>query len=236
MTEGTPIEHSWEEATCTKPKTCSACQATEGSKLDHSFTAQVTSSKFLCAAATSDSPAMYYYACAKCKEPGTETYPFGDRLMDEWVYSYYVDNQFGEVTNEWYVTTSEYLNGTFENTATENSELLVELIYDCNDEITIFLYEYGNKDNLVKNSSPTYKDYYTIVIKNEDGKTYEARGQMWPGDDRIFVIDTYHSTVLEMMQTSETIRFYIQYEDSPTTQYRFDVDMNDFNDVVAYMQ
>ena len=36
---------------------------------------------------------------------------------------------------------SPYLNGTFENSATDNSPLFVEVLYDCNDEISIFLYE-----------------------------------------------------------------------------------------------
>lgn len=147
-----------------------------------------------------------------------------------------MDNEFGEKTNEWYVTTHQPLDGTFENSATDNSELLVEILYDCNDEISIFLFEYADKDNLVKNNSSEYKDYYKIVVKNEKGKTYEARGQMHPGSDRIYIIDTYHSSVLNLMRTSEMLKFYIEYEDSPTTQYRFEVDMNNFNEVLNDMQ
>ena len=228
--------HNWQDATCTTPKTCVTCKTTEGSELGHSFTSEVASSKYLCSEATSNSPATYYYSCSKCQKRGTETFSHGERLMDSWGYNYYVDNQFAEETDEWYVTTHEFLDGTFENSATDGADLLVKLLYDCNDTITIFLYEYGDEDNLVKNSSASYKDYYKIVIKNEEGETYEAQGQMWPGDDRIYVIDTYHSAVLDMMQTSETIKFYIQSEDSPTTQYRFEVDMSNFNSAVADMQ
>lgn len=235
-TEGTAIGHNWKEATCTESKTCTTCHTTEGSELKHSFTSKVVTSRYLCSAATNTAPATYYYSCSKCQKSGTETFTYGQRLMDSWGYNYYIDNQFGEKTDEWFVTTHELLDGTFENSATDGAELLVKILYDCNDEITIFLYEYGDEDNLVKNNSSSYKDYYKIVIKNEDGKTYEARGQMWPGDDRIYVIDTYHSAVLDMMQTSEIIKFYIQSEDSPTTQYRFEVDMSNFNDAVADMQ
>ena len=35
--ETTPCEHTWADATCTAPKTCSACGATEGSALGHAF-------------------------------------------------------------------------------------------------------------------------------------------------------------------------------------------------------
>ena len=37
--------HSWKAATCTKPKTCSLCQATEGSKLGHKYSSSYTVDK-----------------------------------------------------------------------------------------------------------------------------------------------------------------------------------------------
>ena len=36
-TEGNALGHSWSDATCTAPKTCSVCGATEGSALGHSY-------------------------------------------------------------------------------------------------------------------------------------------------------------------------------------------------------
>lgn len=50
-TEGDPLGHSWENATCELPKTCSSCSATEGSALGHEWLG-----------ATKDSPAI----CASC--------------------------------------------------------------------------------------------------------------------------------------------------------------------------
>ena len=41
-TEGSAAGHSWKAATCTAPKTCSVCGATEGSKGSHTFTADCT--------------------------------------------------------------------------------------------------------------------------------------------------------------------------------------------------
>lgn len=152
-----------------------------------------------------------------------------------WTYDYYVDYQFGEKTDNWYISTYDSIEGTFENSATANSELLVDILYDYNDEISIFLYEYADKDNLVKNSSSQYKDYYEVVLKNDEGKTVEARGQMHPGEDRIYIIDEYHSSVLNLLKTSKTVKFYIEFEDSPTTRYRFEIRMNNFNDVVDEM-
>lgn len=229
-------EHQWNDATCTTPETCILCGETKGTATGHDFSREVINPTYLCSEATADSAATYYYSCVFCKQKGSKTFEYGNPLKDSWGYNYYVDSQFGEKTDKWFITTHELLDGTFENSATENSPLLVKILYDCNDEITIFLYEYADEDNLVKNSSSQYKDYYKIVVKNEKGQTYEARGQMWAGDDRIFVIDTYHSSVLDLMKTSKTLKFYIEYEDSPTTQYRFEVDMSNFNDVVNDMQ
>lgn len=36
-TRGTALGHSWMDATCTAPKTCSVCRATEGEPLKHNF-------------------------------------------------------------------------------------------------------------------------------------------------------------------------------------------------------
>ncbi len=152
---------------------------------------------------------------------------------DIWKYNYYVDSQFGFETDDWYLTTIDYIEGTFSNSATTNDELYVELLYDCNDEISIFLYEYANISyGLVKNNSSSEINYYEIAIRNEDGYIYSARGQMHPGGDRIYIIDTYYKAVLNLMRTSEKLQFYIENESFSTTQYKFDVDMNNFNDVL----
>ncbi len=238
-------EYLKKQATCTVAATYYfSCECgekgtetfTRGDTKAHSFTSKIQSTKYLCSEATSKEPAKYYYACSVCYKRGSTTYEYGERLQDRWGYGYYVDYQFGEKTDEWYVTTHDLLDGTFENSATDDAALLVKLLYDCEDKIAIFLYEYAREDNLVKNSSSKYKDYYKIVIKNEKGSTYEARGQMNPGGDRIMVINTYSNDVLNLMKTSENLKFWIQNEDSPTTQYRFDVDMSNFNEVVEDMQ
>ena len=152
---------------------------------------------------------------------------------DIWKYNYYVDSQFGFETEDWYLTTINYIEGTFSNSATTDDELYVELLYDCNDEISIFLYEYANISyGLVKNNSSSEIDYYEIAIRNEDGYIYSARGQMHPGGDRIYIIDIYHDAILNLMRTSDNLQFYIENETWTTTHYKFDVDMNNFNDVL----
>ena len=48
--EADVINHSWLEATCTEPMTCSACGATDGEKLDHIFTNYVPNNDATCTA------------------------------------------------------------------------------------------------------------------------------------------------------------------------------------------
>lgn len=143
-----------------------------------------------------------------------------------WKQKFYVD-EFKDSTEDWYITTCEYLEGTYENSETNNSPLLAELTYDYNDYIMIYLYEDADFDCKVKNGEQE-KCYYKIIIKNEDDEKYEARGQMHPGGDRIYVIDAYDDTVFEMMKNSRELKFYIEQENAPAAQYRFNVDMSDF--------
>ena len=59
---------------------------------------------------------------------------------------------------------------------------------------------------------------------------------MYAGGDRINILSEHHDSVLNLMKTSKTLKFYIEFEDSPTTQYRFEMDMNNFNDVLNEFQ
>ena len=228
LTEGSISEHEWKAATCQSPKKCSVCGEETGEKAKHVYKKQIHTKEYLRSEATLDHPAVYYYGCIYCKIMGTKTYTYGNALESMWVQSYYVDSKFGESTDEWYIHPREKQSGTFSNTATTNSDLLTQVLYDRDGDITIFLYEYADTDNLVKNGSSRYYDYYSITIKNDQQKTVDVRGRITPGGDRIFITSEYESTVLNMMKTSRSMKFYIQSEDSPATVYRFDLDLTDF--------
>lgn len=208
---------------------------THGGTTSHSFTHKEATYEYLYSSATSSSAARYYYSCVLCGKKGTETFEYGEALKDRWKYEYYIDYQFDEETDDWYIKTTKYLDGSLENLTTEGDPLLVEILYDCNDEITIFLYENENTKNPLKNGTEDMQ-YYKIVVKNEAEEKYEARGQMHPGSDRIYIIDKYHSTVLKMMKSSEKMKFYLEREDSTAIQYRFEVDMSNFNEVLKEVE
>ena len=64
--------HSWQVATCTTPKTCSACGVTEGTPLGHVYDQQKAEEQYLVSKATCTEKAVYRFSCA-CGKEGTET-------------------------------------------------------------------------------------------------------------------------------------------------------------------
>ena len=235
VTEGTATGHDWAFATCEKPKTCSICNATEGVVADHDYSKKVISDEYLCAPATTEHPPQYYQLCRYCEKIGTATFYYGSVAQttpSTWIRNYYVD-KFGDFTNEWYIALRNKTPGTFSNTDSSNSPLYANVLYDYDNRISIFLYE-NTDDHLVKNPSSTRSELYKISIKNDIGETVDVRGGIPTGADRIFILETDISPVLEMMKTSSYLRFYIESESSPTCKYRFNLELTDFNNALAY--
>ncbi len=58
------IGHDWNEATCTSPKTCKNCSATEGSATAHTYDQEVVKAEALKSEATCSSAAVYYKSCS----------------------------------------------------------------------------------------------------------------------------------------------------------------------------
>lgn len=224
---GCICNHEWKAATCYAPQTCSKCLERIGSPTQHLYTQKIPTDIYLCSPATIKSPATYYYACKYCAEKGTIKYTYGDCLPSAWAQGFYID-KFGDKTDEWYICTSNAIEGTFCNTATTDSPLLVDVVVDCDGDVTFFLYEYAQEDNLVKNGSSQYSEYYRISIRDNTGTTIDVRGEIFPGSDRISIVDNDKATILNMMISVETMRFYIQKESSPATTYRFDLELEDF--------
>ena len=102
--------------------------------------------------------------CERCGQS------FGD-----WRIDYSVDD-FNQPTDEWYITQDEYLVGTFSNSATTNSKLYANVMADLDDNVMIFLYEYGSRQ--VKNSSERYWDEYNITMRTPDGADHKITGTM----------------------------------------------------------
>lgn len=68
--------HSWVAATCTTPKTCSVCGATEGSALGHSYTDVIT-------APTETSGGYTTHTCSRCGHSYIDSYTYMVRWFNE---------------------------------------------------------------------------------------------------------------------------------------------------------
>ena len=58
------LGHDWNEATCSTPKTCKVCSATEGTASAHAYTVETVKDEALKSAATCTSAAVYYKSCS----------------------------------------------------------------------------------------------------------------------------------------------------------------------------
>jgi len=76
------LGHDWNEATCSAPKTCKNCSATEGEKLSHSYTEQAVKAEALKSPATCESAAVYYKSCScgAIGESDADTFTSGEPL------------------------------------------------------------------------------------------------------------------------------------------------------------
>ena len=72
-TEGEPAGHTWKEATCTEPKTCTECGATEGEPAGHTWKEATCTEPRTCTGcgATEGEPIDHTWKEATCTEPRT---------------------------------------------------------------------------------------------------------------------------------------------------------------------
>ena len=118
--------HDWNEASCTEPKTCSSCGATEGESLGghiggqatckarakcercgkvygaagkHLYEGKVAENEYIVSSATMTKPATYYYSCIYCGDKGTQTFSAGGTIIESLINPYnqlFVENADAE--------------------------------------------------------------------------------------------------------------------------------------------
>lgn len=133
-----------------------------------------------------------------------------------WTVRYYVD-EFQNPTTEGYITTSNYVVGTFSNSATTNSDLYVIWLIDSSD-VAIKLLEYGR--NVVKSSYDSTS--YSITMLDPDGNKVSMTGTMYEGSDRIYIASAYKDTVLNALKKNGSVSFKIVEEGKyATSSYLF---------------
>lgn len=130
-----------------------------------------------------------------------------------WQIGHYVD-EFNEVTGEEFAYID--LTGTFSNSATTNSELVVRIIVDFND-VEFYLLEYGNYKLTSLFNDPTY----TIRIKDGSDILHTFTGILSKSTSRIILDTQYRDEMLDVLNAGGKIRFAITDDNSSSTKYNF---------------
>lgn len=142
-----------------------------------------------------------------------------------WELTYYVD-KFKQPTGDAYIRNTSLVNGTFSNSATNDSKLRVRFLIDDN-SISMMLYEYG--DHQVKNSYSSYDKEYDIYVLDALGTQHEFYGYIRPNGDRIYIDDDSYfreneEDFLTILKRGGTVRFYIEESEREVNQYNFSID------------
>lgn len=141
-----------------------------------------------------------------------------------WLVKYYVD-KFGDETDKPYLFTG--VLGTFSNSATDGSDLLVEFLIEP-DETNIMLFEYGSQK--VKNY---YSDRleFSISTKNDAGETNYFIGKMVAeSGDRIYLLSEDHEEIIKDFKKSKTVKFVVENKKHPQDIYKFEVNCGGFEE------
>lgn len=138
-----------------------------------------------------------------------------------WEVAYYVDD-FGEPTDEGYIRNTNWITGTFSNTATQNSRLNVRFLITNSSDISFKLYEYAGNNPVKAYSTERYR----VLIQDNDGERYTFTATNY--SDRIGFSAADSRTVHGIFMKSGTIKFSVTEIETPTTQYQFTIENADW--------
>lgn len=236
---------SFSEATCTKDKTCIICSAVMEKATGHIFKKdaadcdenvfcincyyrRIPTGEHQWQDATCTSPQI----CLKCKKTGSpalgHNYVNGtckrckDITYGIWKEDYYVD-KYGDKTKQDYVYA--YATGTFSNSATTNSKLEVEWLFDI-DGANLKLYEYGS--SLIKGYLSS-TEYYEVSAKNEKGKEIEITASLEKNSDRLAMRD--EKKIYNILSSGGIVKFVIINKESRINKYSFSINADGFKNM-----
>lgn len=147
--------------------------------------------------------------------------------ISNWKIKYYVDD-FGDNTDKKYLDYSG--DGTFSNTATQNSNLSFSLLYDG--DFSLILFEYGSSQ--VINSSNKDKTFLIEIksdkVKPTNGEYFKIKGNMRSiFGDRIEISTPYDiKTISDIFSQSTEVKIHVVDLSRITTKYNFVVDTSNF--------
>ena len=138
-----------------------------------------------------------------------------------WTTEYYKD-KFGDATDEWYITNSAAISGTFNNATVNKGNMNAEILVD-EGGVYIKLFEDGKTP--VKNAT-LLPEGYIVSLKTAEGQTLDFEGVMYGEDDRIHVLDA--ADLVTALCGGDEIKIYVEKYLESTTNYLFSVKGSNF--------
>lgn len=142
-------------------------------------------------------------------------------------------DEFNMPTNNYYISNSTPIKGTFSNSATTNSDLSVYLYIEPNNaDVSIRLIEYGS--SVVKNPYSKNKPY-EVTVMDTVGERHYLSGTLYSGGDSIRFDEDKSGEIISILSKSGTVRFAITDSNSPSTKYVFSFENGaGFGDFIPY--
>lgn len=146
-----------------------------------------------------------------------------------WQLLNYVD-EFGNKTTDQYATNKEPIKGTFSNSATQNSPLLVEFLIDSKSEVAIKLYEYAG-DNPVKALSQAVSYQVAVLASNGYKHSYYAFNR----DDRLRLrLEDSQDTFHKIFANGGVVKFRID-QSSSSSSYAFEIEPDGYENAILLL-
>ena len=140
-----------------------------------------------------------------------------------WLVGHYVDD-FGEPTKTKYITNTNYIRGTFSNTATQDSRLNIKFLITNSTDVDIQLYEYAGNNPVKAYTS----DEYTVLLQDKDRNRYRLKAINY--SDRLSFNKEASWRVHHSLEKGGRVSFKIIEDETPTTIYEFTIQNADFYD------
>ena len=144
-----------------------------------------------------------------------------------------LSDEFGDNTDKRYIKNKGL--GTFSNTATDNSKLIVEMHFEKNNEDPRFrFYEYGKY--IVKyRSKPIVLKCKCKIEKIEGFLNLSYKTLVVGGAFHIYAPETVKKSIFSAIEEERDMKFYCYEEDQPVTIYKFSFDNRYFKNAIRWL-
>lgn len=142
-----------------------------------------------------------------------------DAKYGYWKMRFYVD-EFKQYTSDPYLIYSKEINGTFSNSAVYNKKLTVQVVVD-RDDVSLFLYEYG--DQLVKGYSSS-STTYAVTMRDSSRKDHSLSATLYENGDRLIFTQISSEKIKDAFATGGSVSFYIVNNRRKVETYLFTID------------